>query len=178
MASIEKRTGANGKATYRVDIRLKGHAQITKSFGDIETAQIFAKYKEMTLRECDKFDASDEDLYTLRDVLVSKYSEGDKSFRICLSYFEDFLDKPLRKCGYEELMDLAVTTLNSTITVGGRRENGTGVKKKPEIGTIIRRFAYLSSAINSMIHGGVSIDNPAIKVVRDLKTIQAERTKH
>jgi len=75
MASIEKRTTDQGKTTYRVKIRLKGHPVETASFDRLTDAKKWAQHTEAAIREGRHFKTSDSKKYTLEDTIERYFKE-------------------------------------------------------------------------------------------------------
>lgn len=75
MASIEKRTTDEGKVTYRVKIRLKGHPLQTASFDRLTDAKKWSQHTEAAIREGRHFKTSEAKKYTLEDAIERYFKE-------------------------------------------------------------------------------------------------------
>ena len=170
MASIRKRTGSDGRVYHQVRIKRQGHPGLCASFDDYETAYIWSKYKEMLITEKEKFAATGNELYTIRDILTIKYGNR-REFNEAINYFKVYDNIALSDIGYKDMMNLAKRLLKTKVRRGGQKNKG-GVMKLPEPVTILRKFAYLSSAINHVIAKGVKLDNNAIKIVAYLRSVK------
>ncbi len=72
MATIEKRTSADGEITYRVKIRLRGHPQESASFARITDAKQWAQKTESDIREGRYFKTAEAKRHTLAE-LIDRY---------------------------------------------------------------------------------------------------------
>ncbi len=169
MASITKRTGDNGRPAYRVMVRLKGKKSNSKTFDDYETAFLWGKYQEMINGEMEDFEVQDKHLYTVMDIIEVKFKNDKRTLRDIKAHFGDILNLGVNKLTYNFLHDLSKTMLNKDVRRGGSAKTDTGKIGKPSINTIIRKFAYLSSAINNMISLGANLDNNCLKVIANLR---------
>jgi hypothetical protein len=146
------------------------------SFKDRQTAYIWGKYQELILREADNFGAQPEDMYTIQDVMTAKYGEGARETKESIGYFQEIMCVPLRDLTYDKMMDHANMLMKKVIYRGGQGKNSSGrvsgTCKLPEIMTVLRKFAYLSSSINYMIKNGVNLTNNAAKVVLYLRDLE------
>jgi len=157
--------------TYRVQVRVKGAKNLSQSFDDYETAYIWGKYKEMILKEKAAFAPEPEHMYTLLDVMVAKYGYGSREMNDCEPYFKPYWHTYMSKLTYDVLMEHAKLLLKTKIRKGGNVKNNKGVLKLPQPMTILRKFAYLSAAVNEMIKKGVPLENHALKVVAYLREL-------
>lgn len=176
MASIKKRTGKNGD-TYHVQIRIKGSDGIYATFDDYETALIWSKYKEVLTQEIRNFRARDVDIYTIKDVLIAKFGADSKEVSGCELTFKkvNIWESPISELNHDILMDHTRTLLNTFILRGGSNVEGSGHKKLPAPMTILRKFAYLSSAINFMIKQGAHLENPITNIIVYLRELSKEK---
>ena len=177
MASIREYIGKNGEKSFNVMVRVKGCDHKSKSFSDYETALIWGKYYEMISKEMEHFNAKPQDLYTIQDILAAKYGENGREFKECIDYFRTYLSTYLRDFNYDKMMNHAKELLNTPVYRGGKRGTETGKKKLPEPTTVLRKYAYLSSAINTLIKKGEVMDNEAAKVVTRLREVEKEHKR-
>lgn len=75
MASIEKRTTDEGKTTYRVKVRLKGHPTETASFARLTDAKKWAQHTEAAIREGRHFKTSEAKKHTLEEAIDRYFKE-------------------------------------------------------------------------------------------------------
>jgi hypothetical protein len=169
MASIRELIGKNGKKGYRVQIRKKGHEFISASFDDYETAYIYGKFKESLIEEMALF-SSREKMITFKDALVLKFGGDTQTFREVVSYFTDFLDRFIFDVSYEDLKKHGELLLATPVFRGGNKFNNSGKKKLPELNTVLRKFGYMSSAINHTVSQGHDVPNHCLRVSAYLKT--------
>ncbi len=114
MASIQKRTSANGDVSYRVQVRLKGHPSETASFARLTDAKKWAQNTESAIREGRHFKTSQ----------AKKYTMGDAIDR----YFKDVLahrDNPINQVTYlnwwkQAIGDYSLADVNPALIVGHR----------------------------------------------------------
>ncbi|AEJ02495.1 integrase family protein [Nitrosomonas sp. Is79A3] len=87
MANIEKRISNDGKTSYRVKIRLKGHPGQSATFERLTDAKKWAQHTESAIREGRHFKTTEAKRHTLadlidrycRDVLPAKKSAKDQT---------------------------------------------------------------------------------------------------
>lgn len=72
MATIKKRIGKNGIASYHVRIRLKGQSLQCATFPNISKARLYIQQTEAAIREGRHFKTSEAKKHTLRD-MVDRY---------------------------------------------------------------------------------------------------------
>jgi hypothetical protein len=70
---------------------------------------------------------------------------------------------------HEVLMNHCCMLLNTPIYRGGRQDGSSGVKKLPSTNTVLRKFAYLSSAINDLIGLGFNVPNECPRIISFLR---------
>lgn len=80
MATIEERTGKDGKKTYRVKIRLKGHPTITETFHRQTDAKRWIQKTESDIREGRYFKTNESRRRTMGE-LIDKYLENRLNHR-------------------------------------------------------------------------------------------------
>ena len=159
-------------------MRVKGYPHRSKCFNDYETAYIWGKYWEMVTQEKDSFGARDKDMLTVLDVMLAKYETYDaREMKDCEEHFKnvDIWNTYISELNYETLMKHAHTMLNTPVSRGGSRGLTSGYTKLPEPMTVLRKFAYLSSAINHLIKQGADIDNHTVKVIAFLREMDKEK---
>jgi hypothetical protein len=69
MATIERRTDSDGKASYRVKIRLKGHPPQTATFERLTDARKWVQATESAIREGRHFKTAESKRRTLTDAI-------------------------------------------------------------------------------------------------------------
>lgn len=133
----------------------------------------------MITREKDNFAVKEGDMFTVLDVMVSKYGHNTREMNDCHVHFQniDIWHTYVNRLDYETLMRHTKTLLETPIFRGGAKGNETGIKKYPEPMTILRKWAYLSSAINDLVKKGANIENHTTKVIAWLRE-QAKEKKN
>ena len=156
---------------------MKGYPAKNKSFNDYDTAYIWGKYQEMVTKEKDDFGVQPQDMYTVLDLMVAKYGHDSREMRDCEEPFKtiDIWHTYICKLDYETLMKHAKTLLSTYVFRGGKKGSETGIKKLPQPMTVLRKFAYLSSAINDMVKKGVDLPNHTLKVIAFLRELDKEK---
>ncbi len=173
MGTIREHIGENGKKTYRAQIRKK-NKELSKSFPDKETTEIFIKYYEMLL-DIEKFEAKDLDVYTLGSILSMKYADESREMSEISIYFSEYFLLPMRKIDFKFLMDFSKTMLNSKTKKGGiKGDFNTGIVRDMNPNTVIRKLSYISSAINNAISQGIEIENHTPRVISYVKTYKEQ----
>lgn len=128
----------------------------------------------MLTREMRDFDADPNHMYTILDVMVARFGYEAREFKESLEYFREIQNSYLGSLGYEGLLKHAKKLLTVKIQVGGSAKTHSGRRKLPEPATVLRKFAYLSSAINDMVKKGVNLTNHSLKVVAYLRECDKE----
>lgn len=75
MASIQKRTTADGDVSYRVQVRLKGHPSETASFARLADAKKWAQNTESAIREGRHFKTSQAKKHTMGEAIDRYFTE-------------------------------------------------------------------------------------------------------
>jgi len=161
-----------------VDVRIRNSPYKSASFDDHETAVLYGKYWEMILKEKRDFAVLEGDMLTVLDVMMTKYKTPDSAeMRACEDYFReaDIWHTYINTLTHDVMLKHAKRMLTTPIIRGGNREKpGTGTTKLPAPATVLRKFAYLSSAINHCIKLGANIDNPTVKVITYIREYEKE----
>jgi len=129
----------------------------------------------MLLKERFDFNARPDDMYTIIDVMEAKYGAESREYGETMDYFQELCATPLASLGYNELMAHAKKLLATPVYRGGQKGVGSGTKKLPEPMTVLRKFAYLSSAINFMVKKGIPLENHCLKVVAYLRDLHKQK---
>ena len=166
MASIRFRDGK-----YRVQIR-KRNIELSRTFDDLETAELWSKYKENLIDEMDAFEAPKEEMITLLDAIEMKLKSNTSTDKKSIQdiqnikvHFSKFLTMDMNSIKFEDLKEHGIEMFKTDIRVGGSRDNeNTGVIRKPSSVTVTKRFAYLSTVYSNLIAMGINIENVALRV--------------
>lgn len=132
----------------------------------------------MVLGELRDFKPRDGDMYTIMDVMLAKYGETGREYIESIDYFEKICGHPISWCTYDRLMAHAKMLLETPVYRGGgnTKQGGRGgTRKYPEPMTVLRKFAYLSSAINFMVKQGLDLENNCLKVVAFLRELDKKK---
>jgi len=172
MASISKQG-----ERFRVQIRTK-NVQLSASFSDLHTAELWARYKENMIQEMEDFSVPNQELICLKDAIEMKISEMEKNYKKltsisdllgCLSCFNEFLDKPISYLTYNILLDKCKEMSKTIVTKGGCPNSEKGSKRIQSPMTILKKMRCLSSVFGTMIEKGFLKTNPVLEVLQHLK---------
>lgn len=172
MAFIRKR-----KDKYVCEIRKKGK-EMYATFHDEETAKAWGEYKERLIDELEAFNPPEEELITLYDAIDMKIASMDElSHRskqdviLLKETFADILQFNMKQISFDWLYEFFTTLMERNIRKGGGKDGKTGVFKKPERATVVRKFRILSTVYGFLIEKGVNIENMALKVLRRIENV-------
>lgn len=132
----------------------------------------------MVLGEIRDFKPRDSDMYSVMDVMSAKYGEDGREYIETMDYFDKICGHAISWCTYDNLMAHAKLLLETPVYRGGgnTKQGGRGgTRKFPEPMTVLRKFAYLSSAINHMVKQGIHLDNNCLKVVAYLRELDKQK---
>lgn len=132
----------------------------------------------MVLGELREFKPRDADMYTIIDVMEAKYGCDGREYIETMGYFDEIAGDTIGSLTYNKLMTHAKKLLDTPVYRGGgnTKQGGRGgTKKYPEPMTVLRKFAYLSSAINHMVKQGIHLDNNCLKVVAYLRELDKKK---
>ncbi len=166
MAAIEKRTAANGTVTYRVKIRLKGHAPDTKSFERLTDAKIWAASTESAIREGRYRKDAEAQRHTfaemieryLRDVLPLKSAASIYTQTIQLNWWKE-------RIGHLAIADVTPVVIAEARDFLLAGDTYRHTKRSPS--TVLRYVAALSHVFTvAMREWGWCDDTPVRKVTK------------
>src|ERR1035437_1722630 len=78
MATIEKRTTADNKTSYRVKIRMKGEKPVTATFDKLTDAKSWEKQTETEIKQGRYFQKAEGRKHTLGDLITDYLPEAEK----------------------------------------------------------------------------------------------------
>lgn len=173
MAVIEERRNKEGKVTYRVKIRIKGHKPLSATFDRKTDALDWASEMRTQLRRRRHLNAVEAEAKTLRD-LIARYRELELPKRSRQAYLK--IDSNLkwwdRSIGHLLLKDITPSVLaecRDRLLVSGSDHNkhigkqNSQAQKSP--GTVTWCMACLSHALTVAANEWQWIDsNPMLKV--------------
>jgi integrase len=168
MASIEKRTNNDGRTTYRVKIRLKGHQPQTASFARITDAKKWAASTESAIREGRHFKTTEAKKHTLaelinryiKEVLPSKTPKLRNNQTTQLNWFKN-------EIGVYTLADISRPML---VQCRDKLMNETGNHGKVRTpASVVRYIAALSHAFNVAINEWEWLDDSPLRKVKKPK---------
>lgn len=164
MATIQERKGKNGKISYRVQVRLKGHPPLVESFERKTDAKKWAASRESAIREGRQVASTEAQKHTVaemidryvRDYLPRKKVSTRYPQRLQLEWWRDELGTSLLKDFTPSVITAARDNLLFTKTSNGKVRSGP---------TINRYLAVLShcAAIASREWEWLP-DNPVLKI--------------
>ena len=166
MAYIEKRTSADGKVSYRAQIRIKGVPTINETFPTKRLAESWAKKTEIEIKEGKHFRTAESKKHTVAE-LIDRYIKSilprkPKSIRkqkAQLLWWKE-------KIGYRFLSDISPALLREQIDLLAA-ENIPHREKKKSPSTVVRYMAAFSHALSIACREWEWIEsNPMSKVSR------------
>ncbi len=167
MATIKE---TNGR--FSVKVR-KNHTNIGRTFGDLETAQLWGKYKESLTEEIAAFEVGSNKLLTVKDAIELKVTDcinqglAERSVQDIKNLQYDFsllVEKNICEISYDEFLKFALSMLKTPITKSKSKDKSEGFKSKPSKITIVNKFRRLSSVYTLLIEKGIDVNNHPLKV--------------
>ena len=165
MASIENRTTADGKTTYRVKVRLKGKPTESASFERMTDAKKWAASIESAIRENRHFKTTESKRHTLaelvdrhiREVLPTKPKSISKQTAL-LNWWKD-------EIGCYALADVTPALIAEQRDKLASGKTYRGTQRNPA--TVVRYLAALSVCFTHAVkEWGWIDDNPIRKVTK------------
>jgi len=166
MANIQTRKNADGKASFRVQIRLKGRPTETATFERLTDARKWAASTESAIRENRYFKTAESTRHTLRDaidrymrdVLPKKSPSSEYSQGIQLAWWK------------ERLGDLPLAEITPPVIAEARDALGAGqtYRHTPRTpSTVLRYMAALSHVFTTCVKEWQWLDdNPMRRVTK------------
>lgn len=182
MASIDKHQNLDGTFKYRLQIRKKGHPEISKNFTTEEDAKLYAAWKEDIIDQINSFDPQIEELMTLgaaidlkeknlRERGISVKDSVPDTIRL-RKQFDVFLEVSLKNISYKDYIEHANLMIKTPVRHGGDPKNiNTGVARLPAKKTILSRYNILQGVYSYMIELGLKVENHPNKIIKYLKTL-------
>ncbi len=166
MAVIEKRTGGDGKANYRVKVRLKGYPSQSATFERITDAKKWAQDTESAIRDGRHFKSSQAKRHTLgelidryiKDVLPNKTS-NKKMVRVQKQQLEWWKNQ----IGDYLLSDITPALIGEYRDELANEEIRDDVKRSPA--TVLRYMAALSHAFTIAVKEWMWLDDSPMRKV-------------
>jgi len=166
MASIQNRDGK-----YRVQVRVNKQ-QLSSSFSDKETAELWGRYKEDLIHEIEAFDVPSSQLISLQDAveMKAKSMEGKSTktlqdTRNTTTQFPIYLNRSIDSVSYDDLKDFTINMLSEKVAHGGVPDVKLRTHTRSiSIRTVIKRLQYLGTIYSYLIGQGINLDNVALKV--------------
>ena len=150
MATIEKRTGKDGQAQYRVKLRLRGHRPTSATFDRLTDAKRWAAETEAAIRAGRYFDQAEARRHTVADLIDRYITEtlptskirGKRERHLLLYRWRDRL-------GHITLADLTAPAINEARSkMLGRI---TRLDKPVSAGSVNRELMVLSSLLGTAV---------------------------
>lgn len=159
MATIEKRTTQDGKTSYRVKIRLKGHPVQSATFDRLTDAKKWAASTESAIRENRHFKLAEAKKHTFNDLVIRYSSE------ILPEYNER--ERKERKSKLEWWSNGIGHLLLADITPATISERKFQLDRSPA--TIDKYLKNLSHAFNTAVNEWGWLDENPVKKVKSPK---------
>ena len=176
VATIQARTGRDGKTTYRVMVRLKGHPPETGTFERKTDAKIWAAKIESAVREGRHFKDSEAKRHTLadlidryrKDVLPTKKTSTQGPQRIQLAWwYKKIGDKTLAECTPALIAEYRDLLAEEPIPSPAKDPKKAGPVRYRTPATVNRFLAVLSHAFTVAVKEYGWVDsNPLLKVTK------------
>lgn len=167
MAYIQKRTSQKGKASYRVQVRLKGHPTQTATFERKTDAQKWAQQTEAAIREGRHFKTTEAKKHTLGE-LIDRYLKDE------LPKKSTIMEKQAVQFRWwkDQIGDYSLANITPALIAEYRDRlfhtpTPTGTKRSPS--TVNRYLAALSHALNVAVKEWGWLDDSPMRKVNRLK---------
>lgn len=170
MASIEKRTSAEGETSYRVKVRLKGHPVQTATFERITDAKKWAGQTEAAIREGRHFKTAEAKRHTLaelidryaRDILPTKSEKTSNR-----QAQQQQLDWWKEQLGAYTLADVTPALIGEKRDILAAGKTIRGEQRSPA--TVNRYLAVLSHAFSVAVNEWGWLDDSPMRKVRKMR---------
>jgi hypothetical protein len=172
LATIRERKGRFGVKISRNRIT------ICQTFSTLETAKLWAAYKEDLLDEMEAFNPPKQEMITLEDAINFKIDNAIKDGLSTRSVtdiknlkidFNAFLQKYMHEISYDDLIAHCKKMSKIQVKFGGSVGNEkSGKYSMPSPITIINKLKRLSTVYSNLNENNVDIDNIALKCVNEL----------
>jgi len=157
MATIEKRTGQDGKIVYRVRVRRKGSALLTATFSTLSEAKKWSSMTEGAVLEGRHFQKQGDKKYSLRE-LLDRYEREILSQKGATTIRTQRLQLQWWK---ERLSHYALSEVTPALI--GECRDRLGQQRSP--GTVNRYLALLSHVFSTVVkEWGLLESNPFTRV--------------
>ena len=171
MANIQERSGK-----FRVSIRKKG-TELSATFSDLETANLWANYKENLIDEIEAFKVPMGEMITLGDAIELKVEKASqdkldvRSVQDIKNLARDFyalIDTPINKIYFGSLKLACLSLLERPTRIGGKSEN-SGRQVIPSVQTILSKLRRLASVYSNLKEYDIKTNNTAQEVLEFMK---------
>ncbi len=167
MATIETRTDQNGKTTYRVKVRLKGHPVQSATFTRLTDAKKWAAATESAIREGRHFKTAEAKKHTLAD-LVNRYIKD-----VLPTKPKQLIDQSNQLNWFKsEIGNYALADITPALITQCRDKLMTETNAKGKIrtpATVVRYMAALSHAFNVAVNEWQWLEDSPIRKVKKPK---------
>jgi len=167
MAYIQKRKTQKGKASYRVQVRLKGHPTQTATFERKTDAKKWAQQTESAIQEGRHFKTTEAKKHTLGELIdrylsdeLPKKSEIMKKQTVQFLWWKD-------KIGEHSLSNITPALIAEHRDKLFKEPTPTGTKRSPS--TVNRYLAALSHALNVAVKEWGWLDDSPMRKINRLK---------
>jgi len=172
LATIRERKGRFGVKISRNRIT------ICQTFSTLETAKLWAAYKEDLLDEMDAFNPPKQQMITLEDAINFKIDNAIKDglntrsitdIRNLKVDFSTFLQRFMHEITYDDLINHCKKISKIQVKLGGSAVNEkSGKYSMPSPITIVNKLKRLSTVYSNLNENNVDIENIALKCVNEL----------
>ncbi len=171
------------KDRYHVEIRKK-EISIRSTFSNLETAELWMKYKEDLIDDISSFDIPLRIMITLEQAIdlkcismnekkVEKRSVSDiENLKNGLS---EWMEKSIDSIFYDDILKRSKEMMNEIVCIGGNVKNQTGRKSIQSPITVLKKIRCLSAVYSHMVDLGFIDKNPVLAVLQYLNNISKQK---
>lgn len=176
MATIQRREGRDGKVTYRVMVRLRGHAPESATFARRTDAKRWATQTEAAIREGRHFTGTEARRHSVadlvdryvKDVLPAKKPSTRATQEIQLAWWREQIgDKTLAECTPALIAEYRDALTEDPIPSSAKDPQKAGPPRFRSPATVNRFLAVLSHAFTVAVREYGWLDsNPVVRVTK------------
>lgn len=169
-------TFSNRSGRWRAVIRKK-NVKLFATFRDLETAKLWAQYKEDIIDEIENFDFKAEKSITLKEAYELKLKDMEEKqsskrdiadMNLNMNNFIELLHLPIVKIDSETIRNIVLKMQNQEVRRGGSSKNDSGRKVIQSPATILRKLRVLSTVFGFLISKGLEIHNPVLQITSQI----------
>jgi integrase len=163
MATIVRRPGKNGQASYRVQVRRKGSSPQSASFPTLAQAQKWAKIREGTVLEGRHFPSTAAQRHTVSDLIDRYISDVLPGKRASTAYNQRYQLRWWK----QQLGHYRLTDVTPALLIDYRDKRMRNTVKRPSGVTVKRWLAALSHCFTVAVQEWQLCDeNPVLKITK------------